>query len=863
MKPKITIKSVHFMFLAVSLAATALLIWSCRSEKPTAREKVRQVILISIDTCRADYLSCYGFDRKTTPNIDAFAQQAILFEQAVTPVPLTLPAHTSMLCGTIPAYHGVHDNVEYKVSPANESLAEIFQQNGYKTAAIIAAFVLDSQFGLDQGFDSYDDEFEDEHSYRQISERRGDETTRLANQWLDQHGQEDFFLFLHYYDPHADYRPPPPFDEEFKDDLYAGEIAYTDQCIGSVLDKLRQLQIYDSAMIVIVGDHGEGLGQHAENEHSFFIYQSTMHVPLIIKPPFSSQSQRVKDYVGIIDIAPTILGMTGLKNTDAMQGLDLFQLLAEKNQNRSSRFFLCESFYPDKYGCNPLLGIVGADYKYIQAPRPELYHLRDDPGELNNLAPAQTDLARKYRSRLGKLLNEQIRPEKKDNKLKLDTKSIRRLESLGYVAGSVDDTYDFDPDKLDAKDFIDYHRLSHEFSLAMDNRNFQDARQICVKMTELYPNVTNIHYKFGLVALKQGRLDESIRHHEILLEHFHRNAKAHAQMGEALIRAGRSEQARHHLEKALELNSDDDAARGNLGVALNQLERFSEAVEHFRRVLQNEPQNAHTLSGLALALSRQNQWEEAVRHFRIALELEPNDWEMHTNLGQTLAKLGQAEKAMAHWHKALEVSKNNDQAQVLVRNLMALLSAQQGKIDQAIIWWQEMLEISPDNVRALENLAQAYARKGDINQALSHWTKLIELDEDNIVALYNLGKVASKHRDLASALEKYSRVLELQPEHMGTLNDLAWLLATCGSQEICDPDRAVLLAEKACQLDNYQNPATLDTLAAAYAAKGKFSQALETAQKAMDKARSSGNKKLAEQIKARLLLYQSNQPYHE
>jgi serine/threonine-protein kinase len=218
---------------------------------------------------------------------------------------------------------------------------------------------------------------------------------------------------------------------------------------------------------------------------------------------------------------------------------------------------------------------------------------------------------------------------------------------------------------------------------------------------------------------------------------------------------------------------------------------------------------------------------------------------------------------MAYWQQALEVSVNNDQAQLQVRNLMASLSAQQGKFDQAIIWWQEMLEISPDNVRALENLAQAYARKGDINQALSHWTKLIELDEDNIIALYNLGKVASKHRDFTSALEKYNRVLELQPEHVGTLNDLAWLLATCGTEEIRDPDRAVLLAEKACQLDNYQNPATLDTLAVAYAAKEKFPQALETAQQALDKARSSGNEKLAEQIKARLLLYQSNQPYHE
>jgi arylsulfatase A-like enzyme/Flp pilus assembly protein TadD len=609
--------------------------WSCRDDRSSKKDKIRHVILISIDTCRADHLSCYGYEKQTTPNIDEVARQGVLFEQAVTPVPLTLPAHTSMLSGTVPAYHGVHDNMEYQVSPANEMLAEILKPQGYRTAAFVSSFVLDAQFGMDHGFDSYDDEFEDEHSYMQISERRGEEITRLSRQWLEQHGNENFFLFLHYYDPHTDYRPPEPFASTFGKSSYDGEIAYVDHCIGGVLDKLKELGLYDSALIIITADHGEGLGEHAENEHSYFIYQSVMHVPLIIKPPHFKQVKIIKDYVGIIDIAPTILGGAGIEPPESIQGIDLSAAWSGDDFAGGDRYFLCESFYPAKYGCNPLLGIVGAGYKYIQAPRPELYHLREDTAELNNLAPAQTYLARKYRSHLGKLLNEQIRPEKIDNKLKLDIESIRRLESLGYVAGSVEDSYNFDPDKLDAKDFIDYHRLSHDFSLAMDNHNFQDARQICVKMVELYPNVTNIHYKFGMVALKQGRLDESIRHHEILLEHFPLNAKAHAQMGEALIRAGRSEQALHHLEKALELNPDDDTARGNLGVALNQLERFSEAAEHFRRVLKNKPQNAYTHAGLALALSRQNQWEEAVHHYRLALELEPNDWEMHTNLGQS------------------------------------------------------------------------------------------------------------------------------------------------------------------------------------------------------------------------------------
>ncbi|MCH9022935.1 MAG: sulfatase, partial [Planctomycetes bacterium] len=217
-------------------------------------KQIRHVVLISIDTCRADYLSCYGYARPTTPNIDSVASEGLLFVNAISPVPLTLPAHCSMMTGTIPPTHGVHDNDGYRLGESHMSLAEIMRANGFKTAGFVSAFVLDSKFGLDQGFDHYDDEFNEEIEKNIITQRRGEETSRVAIKWLDENKDNNYFLFLHYYDPHAPYDPPEPFAGLYRENLYAGEIAYTDHCIGQVIAKLKSLGHYESTLIVITSD---------------------------------------------------------------------------------------------------------------------------------------------------------------------------------------------------------------------------------------------------------------------------------------------------------------------------------------------------------------------------------------------------------------------------------------------------------------------------------------------------------------------------------------------------------------------------------------------------------------------------------
>ena len=250
-----------FGLLVLVLVVVVAAIWLLSNSNSWPKD-IRHIILISIDTCRADYLSCYGPTRRTTPNIDAIAREGILFKKVVAPVPLTLPSHCSMLTGTIPLFHQVHDNNGYKLVPSKVTLAEILRDHKCKTAAIVSSWVLDSKFGLDQGFGSYNDDYIEEKKDDFYSGRRAEETSRLACTLLEKHKGKNFFLFLHYYDPHIPYDPPEPFASEFADNLYAGEIAYTDHCIGRVIKKLKELGLYDSTLIIITSDHGEMLGEH-------------------------------------------------------------------------------------------------------------------------------------------------------------------------------------------------------------------------------------------------------------------------------------------------------------------------------------------------------------------------------------------------------------------------------------------------------------------------------------------------------------------------------------------------------------------------------------------------------------------------
>lgn len=637
-------------------------------------EDVGNVILISIDTCRADYLGCYGFGRATTPNIDAVARQSVLFENVVVPVPLTLPAHCSMLTGTIPPYHGAHDNLDYRLGDTNVTIAEILKEHGFVTGALISTFVLDSQFGLKQGFDSYNDTFEAEYAVGTVSERKGGEASRFAMEWLEQHKGEKFFFFLHYYDPHTEYIPPEPFASRFADDLYAGEIAYTDYCIGQVVQKLRDLALFDSSLLIITGDHGEMLGEHGEQDHGYFIYQSAIKVPLLFKLPGQRKPKVVKDLVALVDIVPTICGLVGIEPTAQVQGKDLSGYLGGKSAPGEERYVYTESLYPTKYNANTLLGVVTERWKYIQTTRPELYDLIGDQQESNNVIEQHFQQARILQDRLRQILEQTVRERQTDGKAELDEQSRKRLESLGYVGGAVSEDFGFDQSKDDPKDLIDFHVLNTNVHRLMGQNENAEAKKLCKELLAQRPDCYEVYRMLGKIAFREND----------------------------------KENARSYMLESLRLNPDQSDLHNNLSVLLARERKYDEAIEHLRKSLEISLSQIVARNNLAGLLDRQGSSEEAASHYVESLRVKDNQPDIHVKLGDILYRQKKLNEAVKHWDESL---KFNPKQPHVIYNRLGSAFYKLGKADEAVKNWGRSLELEPEQPDIRNNIATVLAQQ--------------------------------------------------------------------------------------------------------------------------------------------------------
>jgi len=779
-----------FIFLIIiSVAGLIAAKWYLSTRKP----EIRQVVLISIDTCRADYLSCYGYPRNTTPNLDVIAQNGIRFENVAAQVPLTLPSHSSMLTGTIPPYHGVHDNLDYRLGESNLTLAEILKQNGYKTAAIISAFVIDSKFGLDQGFDTYNDDFVEVVKIGEFTERRGAETTHFAGKWLEENAGEKFFLFLHYYDPHHPLMPPEPFFSSYKDNLYAGEIAYTDFCIAHVINKLIELGLYDSTLLIIVGDHGESLNEHDETAHGYFIYDATVKVPLIIRSPGGAKNRVVNDVVGLIDIVPTILSSLKIPVPPQVQGKDLTGYLTPAAYPKSAdkRYIYCESLTPTKFLCNPLLGVVTEEWKYIQTTHPELYHLQTDPGETKNLIDEQPQRARLLQEQLKQILETHVRSGG-DSKAALDAESIKKLESLGYVsAGSIDESFTFDQSKRDPKGYIHlYENVAKSLGYIQD-KELEKAREICAAIMAEYPDCSYAYYILGHIASKEEDYETAVKNYN----------------------------------RALELAPDSRDILYSLGVVYAHQEKLDEAIKYWERVLELKDDDTRARISLASALAYQGKFDKAIMNFQEFLRLNPNDGECHANLADALTRNGQPEQALEHWKKAAQFKPDDP----TIRVSLGMALVEQKQLDQAIYQYERSLQLEPNQPNLENQIAQLYLQQEKTALAIRHW----------------------------------KRALQRSPDWPRVLNNLAWILATSSRDEIRNPAEALEYAQKACALTEFKHPDLLGSLAAAYAANEKFTEAVETAQKALMIYEQAKLPEKIEEIQSQLKKYNQSQPYRE
>ena len=564
--------------------AGAFAVWHTFFKPPS----IRNVLLISIDTCRSDHLSSYGYPAKTTPNIDAVAAEGTLFRNVYSPIPVTLPAHCSILTGMNPPRHGVHDNNEYGFTDGSQAtLAQLLRARGLTTAGIVSAFVLNNRYGLNQGFSFYMDGMSPNPRDPMYSERNGGETTSLALDFLQRNGSLPFFLFLHYYDPHTPYEPPEPFASQFRADPYAGEIAFVDACIGQVIAKLKNLGLYDSTLLVITGDHGEMLGEHGERKHSFFVYQSALKVPLIVRLPGQKQGRVVEEPVGLIDLVPTICGLLHIKPPSPMQGVDLAACVKGKTGAPAGRSFYCESLMATKYGGNSLLGLVQENWKYIQTTRPELYDLEKDPGEKSNLLTQKPEIASRLQQSLKSMIEKDVRAPRKSKTPEWDPKAAAALAALGYAKGSVKQDFAFDQDKPDPKDLIAFHEGCDRVKWLIENKRLAEAGSLCRELLSQNQKYADLYNDLGQVEFTQGN---------------------YAGVVEALT-------------KAVELEPTDWMCQKNLALALSKLNRMDESLAHFQEAEKLQPQNPQVLAEYAVALSKANQMDEADRKFRKALQL--------------------------------------------------------------------------------------------------------------------------------------------------------------------------------------------------------------------------------------------------
>lgn len=582
-----------------ALACALALAWAGSGCGREAAGRIDNVLLISIDTCRADYLSSYGSRRAATPHIDLLAAEGVRFERAISPVPLTLPAHASLLTGTTPPFHGVRANATYRLAPQNLTLAEILAGHGFATGAVVSAFVLDSRFGLDQGFAHYDDSFEAPIAAGVIDQRRGDEVTRRASAWLAENGRAPFFLFLHYYDPHTPYDAPEPFASEFADDPYAAEIAYVDYVVGQVIDELKRLELYETTLIVLTADHGEMLGEHGEATHGWFVYESAIRVPLIVRAPGVAPAT-VVDLAGLIDVVPTVCGLLGIPLPAEVQGVDLSPLLRGTRGPREPRELYCESLEPTQYGCNPLLGLVGWRFKYIETTRPELYDLEGDPGESRDLHADTADRAAELAERLAAQIRDSVR-QLPAAAPALDPEARRRIEALGYLAGAAPAELLVDRTREDPKDLIEFHHAHLAVPPLIVQGELAEARRQSEKLLEERPDFTDGHLLLARIAREERRLDDAVRHYERALELSPDRPGVHADLGVVLALLDRGPEAIEHYRRALALDPDHVEARNNLGNELLKGGRSAEALHEYRRALELRPDSAETWLNAAIA----------------------------------------------------------------------------------------------------------------------------------------------------------------------------------------------------------------------------------------------------------------------
>jgi len=650
-----TISAVLVGFLLAGSAPAA------RNSKPS-RPVVSPVpvILISIDTLRADHLSCYGYRHLKTAAIDALAAEGTLFSETSSQIPITLPSHLSLFTSTYPFANGIGENAE-RVPQGAVTLAGILQSHGYATAAFIGGYFLAREFGLDQGFSVYDSPFGGHLEGSEAAaalKRPAADVLADARKWLDARGgtpAAPFFVFIHLFDLHHPYTEPASFRMRYPDSEYDAELAYTDSELGDFWQFLKDRRLFSRSLIVLTADHGESLGDHGESTHGYFIYQSTLQVPLIIRWPeersrpaaagasaSAPASRRIDDPVGLIDVAPTILQYLGLPRPESFQGRGLLDLPASGESTSPPREVYSESLYAhDKFGWAPLRALRVKDFKYIDAPEPELYNLADDPGEQHNLVSESPAVEHALAARLADLRKRYARaavpgvaaqPE-------MTPEALANLHALGYLGFSATYAGRGAPGPDPKARLTEYRQYLRALELSQTG-HVSDAIAVYREVLDEDGENLPAHDDLADCYFQLHRFFDAANELRAALTLDPHDVRAEELLGSVWLEAGDKARARAEFERLLGFAPNDYVAHFGLGLLDENAGRIDNALGHFQAAIRSRPDAPEAYDRLGEAYVKKGDYAAAARAFRRALDLNPQ----LTTARDSLRRLGVAEK---------------------------------------------------------------------------------------------------------------------------------------------------------------------------------------------------------------------------
>jgi arylsulfatase A-like enzyme/predicted Zn-dependent protease len=740
----------------VFLIAAFVLVFVGTARRPFAAGswKSDNVLVITVDTLRADRLGAYGFTEIRTPAIDSLAANGVLFENCIAVTPLTLPSHTSLFTGTYPLHHGVRDNGGFVVPRDARTLAELFHEHGYATAAFVGAFVLDSRWGLDQGFEKYGDDFdlrrENVVSLGDI-ERPGNEVVDTALSWLRSRDRRPFFLWVHLFDPHSPYEPPPPYSEQYPGKPYVGEIAFTDSQIARLLEFLDQEKLRANTAIVFAGDHGEGFGEHDERGHGFFVYQPTLRVPLIVSEPRARPSRR-PETVSLVDVFPTVAELTGLDAPPEVQGRSLRALLTGRADPDRPPVY-SETWFPRMhYGWSPLQSIQDGRSKLIDSSDPELYDLSTDPTESSNLVATNRTLYEDAKRREQVWLERWSRGALSNQPRTEDPETVAKLASLGYIgAGSAPTKTDQNLPSPRSKIGI-HNQLSRARELA-EAADLPGAETVLRQILASDPGVIDAHTALGNILLRRERFAEAAAAFGRALELKPVDPMLALGMATAQFETGKPADAEATLLSSLRFNPKDSRHYLLLGTIAESRKDTRRAQTWFAKVRELDPASGAVDSALAEIAFQNGDFAAAESHIADALRKDPKTRGAHFYRAQILEARGDVDRAIRELREEADIEPRDS------RTLTALLALfrKAGRLEEEEAFLQSLVRKRPEFPKGYLYLSKNYLdRRRNLETAAELARAALELEPappDRAFAFFLLADIYNRLGDPARSGE--------------------------------------------------------------------------------------------------------------